>query len=209
MTGRRQQDSPPTGISWNEVHDRLELLRVMLDRAGDPAPAERSRILAARAKALARAPAQVTDEPRIELIEFRLAGEHYGVEIPFVREVLPLTELTRVPCTPAFVLGVVNVRGEILSLIDLKRFFDLPDAGLTDLNRVIVLQSSGMTFGVLADQVIGLTVLPLRALRMTLPTFADKRAEYLLGVTVDRLAALDARRLLSDSRLVVQETADA
>jgi purine-binding chemotaxis protein CheW len=63
----------------------------------------------------------------IEVVEFLLAHEKYGIESKCVREVYPLKELTPVPCTPSFVRSIINVRGKILSVIDIKKFFELPE----------------------------------------------------------------------------------
>src|ERR1700712_5225839 len=91
------------------------------------------RILRERARLLARVPeSEPVAGAVLELLEFSLAQERYAVENRFVREVCPLKELTPLPCTPPFLLGVVNVRGRILPVLDLKKFFDLPEKGLTD-----------------------------------------------------------------------------
>ena len=116
-----------------------------------------------------------------------------------------MKELTPVPCTPAFVLGIINVHGRVLSVIDLKRFFDLPNNALTDLNRVIVIRKQGMEVGILADNIHGVRRIPRRDLQPSLPTLTGVRAEYLKGITRDRLVVLDADKLLSDPKIVVRE----
>src|ERR1035441_10847869 len=91
------------------------------------------KILRERARALSRPRKQgPVAEASLELLEFRLAQECYALETRHVREVYPLRDLTPLPCTPPFVLGVVNVRGRITPVIDIKKFFDLSDRGLTD-----------------------------------------------------------------------------
>ena len=134
-----------------------------------------------------------------------LAYERYGVELKYVREVYPLTELTPIPGIPSFVLGIINVRGEILSVIDIKKFFDLPEKGLTDLNKVIILHSPEMEFGVLADSIIGVHSILLNELQTSLPTLTGIREEYLKGVTKERKVILDAERLLTDKGIIVNE----
>jgi purine-binding chemotaxis protein CheW len=174
-----------------------------------PSPERQKRILKERARALARAPQdQAAAAESIEIVEFLLADERYGLESSYVREVYPMKELAPIPCVPLFVLGVINAHGEIVSVIDLKKFFDLPEKGLTDLNKVIILHSDRMTFGVLADAILGVRNIPVRALQPTLPTLTGIRGEYLKGVTQERLVILDAARLLSDEKIVVNETVD-
>src|ERR1700726_1698325 len=100
-----------------------------------------TQILPARAHALARPPAHTpAAETMLDVLEFRLAQERYAIETRYVREVHPLKDLTPLPCTPPFVLGIVNVRGRIVPVFDLKKFFDLPDQGLTDLHRIILIE---------------------------------------------------------------------
>lgn len=141
----------------------------------------------------------------IELLEFRLAHERYAVETCHVREVHPLRSLTPLPCAPAFVRGIVNIRGRITAVFDIKKFFELPQAGITDLHRVVLIQGHGIEVGLLADSVVGVHAISLRALQDQLPTLTGIRADYLKGVTADGLVVLDAQRLLEDPRIIVEE----
>ena len=167
---------------------------------------DRIRILKARAVALAREPEKSeTEEERIEIVEFLLADERYAIESRYIGEVYPMRDLTQLPCTPPFVLGVINMRGKILSVIDLRTFFDLPDRGLSDLNKVIVLHDGAMEFGVLADAIISASWIRSSGLAPSLPTLTGIRAEYLLGVTEERLVVLDGGKILADRRIVVHE----
>jgi len=193
-------------IDWPEVHRRLEGLRQLIEQEWTPGEAQTRHILKARAQALARPLETAAAEQQIELIEFMLAQETYAVQSSFVREVHPLTDLTPLPCTPPFVVGIVNVRGEIVSVIDIKKFFDLPQKGLTELNKVIILQSSDMTFGILADLIVGVQTIAMNQIQPPPPTLTGIREAYLLGVAQDRMVVLDAAKLLSDRRIVVHET---
>ena len=195
-----------SGLNWREVQRRLEAARAAMERGWAPDAEEAKRILKARARALAREPAKdEADDDYIEVVEFVLAYEQYAVETRHVREIHPLEHLTPLPCTPAFMLGIVNVRGEILSVIDLRKFFDLPEKGLTDLNKVIVLESGPMVFGILADAVIGAKRIRLAGIQPSLPTLTGVREAYLKGVTSERTVILDAEKLLADETIVVQE----
>ena len=116
-------------------------------------------------------------------------------------------ELTPLPGTPLFVAGIINVRGQIVSVVDLKKFFDLPAKGLTDLNTVIILSDGHMQFGLLADAVAGVRRIPLLEMQPPLPTLTGIRQEYLQGVTGQRLVILDAAKILADPRVIVREEA--
>ncbi len=141
----------------------------------------------------------------VQVIEFRLAMERYGVEQKYVREVQPLRELTPLACTPAFVCGLINVRGRILPVIDIKKFFDLPEGGITDLHMVIIVHRGEVDLGILADAVAGVAAIAPGDIQPSLPTLTGVRAKYLLGVTEQRLVILDVAKILDDPRIVVEE----
>lgn len=198
------------GIDWREARQRLAATQAAIEGGWAPDPETTRHILHARALELAREVAPTAAaSTRIEVVEFRLADERYAIESRFVREVQPLADLTPLPCTPAFVLGIFNLRGEVLSVIDIKRFFDLPKQGLTDLGQVLVLQSGAMRFGILADAILGTGELPLADLQPGLPTLTGVREKYLRGVTGERLIVLDAGKLLADEAIVVREQVGA
>ena len=197
-------------VDWRDVHRRLEAVRTAMERGWSTGPGETKQILKTRAQVLAQeVKAAQGPQDTFEVIEFMLAYEKYAVESAHVREVYPLKELTPLPCTPAHVLGIINLRGQILSVIDIKRFFDLPPKGLGDLNKVIVLRSDAMEFGILADRIVGTRRVSIAELQPSLPTLTGIREEYLKGVTADRLVLLDAAKLLSDRKLIVHEDGGA
>jgi purine-binding chemotaxis protein CheW len=167
---------------------------------------EKKKILKARAQELAReGEKEKTIEESIEIVEFLLAYEKYGIESSYVREIHPLKELTPVPCTPAFVLGIINLRGQIVSVIDMKKFFDLPERGLTDLNKVIIVHDDSMEFGILADSILGVRTMPTEEVQAPLPTLTRIHTEYLRGVTQEPIVVLDAAKILSSRNLRVHE----
>jgi len=209
MSDHKPLQKSRRSIDWNEVRRRLDSARAAIEHVSAPEPDEVRRVLKVRAHALAQEPSQPGSAEALDLVEFLLAHETYAVESRHVREVHQLRDLTPVPCTPEFVLGMINLRGEILSVIDIRRFFDLPERGLTDLNKVIVLQSGSMLFGILADAVLGARRVLISEIQTTLPTLTDIREKYLKGVTGERTVILDAEKLLSDETIVVQETVKA
>jgi purine-binding chemotaxis protein CheW len=141
----------------------------------------------------------------IEVLEFILASENYGIETNLISEVYPMKEYTPVPGTPNFVMGLINIRGRIVSVNDIRRFFDLPVKGLSDLNRVIVVQTPRMELGILADRIVGVRSVQADALQTSLPTLTGIRAEYLRGIALDGLIVLDVEKMVMDTKLVVNE----
>ena len=174
--------------------------------ADTAAPTTAAQILHARAVVLARSPELApTADTVLDVLEFRLAQERYAVETRYVREVYPLKDLTPLPCTPPFVLGIVNVRGHLLPVLDLKKFFDLPETGLTDLHCIILVHDGDLEFGLLADVIVGMQSLPVATLQSAPSTLTDIRRDYLKGVTAEGLVVLDLARLLADSQIIVHE----
>lgn len=139
----------------------------------------------------------------IELIIFKLGAETYGIASSFVREIYPLKEYTPLPGLPPFILGLIHVRRQILPVVDLKVFLDLPNQGLGELNKVIILQNEQMEFGILADVVQGTQSIERDEIREAPPTVVRIGEEYLMGVTRERLIVLNAESLLTDKRLIV------
>lgn len=86
-------------------------------------------------------------------LTFILANEEYGVEILKVREIIGLMPITPVPRTPVFVKGVVNLRGKVISVIDLRMKFDMPSAEATEETCIIVVDDGQMEIGILVDKV--------------------------------------------------------
>ena len=151
---------------------------------------------------------ELSDENSIQVVEFVMAGETFGIELQYIREVYPLSDFTPLPSTPPFVIGIINVRGQILSIIDLKHYFGIASSGITDLNRVIIVHSVDMEFGILADEIIGVRRVDLQDMQSSLPTLTGTQAEYLLGVTSDRSVILDGNKILTDPHIIVDDAID-
>ncbi len=161
-------------------------------------------VLQARALELARPDVSPDDGASLEALSFRLGGETYAIATAFVREVCALTDLTPLPCTPAFVRGLVNVRGQIRCAVDLKAFYGLPEAGITSLDKLILVHDGEVELGILADEVTGIHDLPVHVLDGAVQTAAGLPADHVTAV-VDGMILLDVQALLTDPRLVVDE----
>jgi len=168
--------------------------------------ADKNRTLKERAKTLAKKrKVEETEQQSHKILEFEMAGNPFGFEVAEIREVCPLDHYTHVPCTPSFVFGIVNIRGQVLSIIDLKKFFGLPEKGITNLNRVIILDNGKMAFGVLADLIVGVRSVRIADIHATPAHLSQIEAEYLKGMTEDGLVILSAEKILADKKIVVNE----
>ena len=201
-----QKDAQPGQAKFSALEQRLGTMHDALERVWAPSAEETQRILQARALTLAQEPAgRENTSDVVEVLEFTLAHERYAVETHYVRQVATLEHLIPLPCTPAFVLGIVNLRGAILPVLDLKSFFELPVMGLTDLNKIIVLHSETIRFCILVDGIAGVRDIWLGDVQSSLPTLTGMRKDYLKGVTPERVAILDAEKFLASENIIVRE----
>ena len=161
-------------------------------------------ILQNRARALAKS-TEVERGETMQMVVLCLANETYGIVTEYVAEVQPLTHLSPVPCTPAFVKGVINIRGAIYSVIDIRGFFDVGDRPITEMTKVILVGVAGMEVGILADDVKGAMNIPISDIKVSLATYSGAKEEYVEGVTADMLIILNLEALLSDERIIVNE----
>jgi len=167
---------------------------------------EKEKILRERAVLLARMPiVEIDNGAEMDGLGFLLTEEHYIIDSKFVQEVIPLRELTPLPGVPPFILGIINIRGRILSVINLKTFLSLPEKGLTNLNRVIRVKYQDVEVGLLVDEVTGNITVLVDQLRPTMPTLTPTEKEYLIGVTKDRSIVLNIEKFLSDDKIIINE----
>jgi len=167
---------------------------------------EKRAVLRSRAKELAKVTEKEASQSDLtEIILFRLASETYGLETGFVREVFPLNDFTPLPGTPPFVLGVINVRGQIVSVLNIKKFFELPETGISELNKLIIIRNDEMEFGILADEILEIRTIEPGELHQSLPTLSGIREKYLKGITAGPLIILDVAKLLMDENIIINE----
>jgi purine-binding chemotaxis protein CheW len=164
------------------------------------------RVLKERAKVLQKTKQenQATGE-QFDGLEFLLSGERYALDSSYVNEVSRIKNLTTLPCTPPFVLGIIYNRGQIISVIDIKKFFNLPSKGITNLNRVIVVKYNEIEVGILADEIIGNTTVSLQLLQKELPALNKIAEDYIIGLSKERLIVLDIKEILLDERIIINE----
>jgi len=193
--------------------DRLDFaaLRARLEAGpheGALSPERARALLEERARKLARRPEQGSGAIPLELLCFKLAGERYAIETRHVLQVLALVDLTRVPGAPAHLLGVTNLRGEILPVFDLRVLLGISRAGLSDMSRLLVLGHGEAELGILADSADEIIALDPGALHEPSQPLAALERACVRGVTHDALIVLGGAALLADRRLFLEDTPD-
>ncbi|MGE5351830.1 MAG: chemotaxis protein CheW [Acidobacteriota bacterium] len=186
----------------------LERLKRAIEAAQAPAALsqfEKKNILKKRAEKLAERVTVSEVKNEIEVIEFTLSGETYAIETSFLKEVFHMKEITPVPLTPAFVKGIINLRGNIVSVLDLKVVFELANGTISNYDRVIILQERDMTFGILADEIRGIKKISLENSTFDLPDLNAVKKKYLKAVTSQRVVILDGSKLLNDESIIIND----
>ena len=191
-------------IDWQAMRNRLAQAAAATEESHRLTPERMRAILQERARIAARIPPQAPAAGSVlEVIRFHLGEERYAVETRYLREILRVKEITPLPGTPDFLVGIANLRGQIMAVFDLRRLFGISLAGETELTRVIVLGQERIEFGVLADAVDQVAMLPLDEVKESPASVAGITREYVRGVTADALILLDGAVLLRDPRLTI------
>jgi len=182
-------------VDWADLRRRLSF--VAPSAAGE-APREaggQRRVLEERARMLARPPAGPAPREEMTLVGFRLGGESWSVEAPFVWEVCRLREFIPLPGARAPITGVFPWRGSILTLLDLRIALGVPIAPLANLAHVLVLGDAQPAFGVLVDA-------PGDVIRLDRDTLVEPaegvalHREWILGAAPGAGFTLDAARII-------------
>lgn len=126
-----------------------------------------------------------------QFVEFKLGEEEYGVDILQVKTIERMMPVTRVPKAPSFVEGVINLRGEIVPVIDLKKRFNLPPGQITDNTRIIIVALEDITVGMIVDSATEVIQLPQEAIEPA-PTIAGSIDSNFL----DGVGKLDGKLLI-------------
>jgi purine-binding chemotaxis protein CheW len=135
-----------------------------------------------------------------QLVVFTLAKEHYGVRIAVVESIIKLQPITAVPCSPAFVEGVTNLRGRVLPVIDLRKRFNLPAEESTKDTRIVVVEMSGTLVGMIVDAVSEVLRVPAESVEPPSPIMTTVDSAFITGIAKvgERLIILlDLEKVLS------------
>ena len=143
---------------------------------------------------------QGRDDELLQLVTFSIGSEEFGVDILKVIEIIRIMEIAKVPKAPAFVEGVINLRGLVIPIIDLRRRFGLENKASDSSTRIIVIEINGMSVGFVVDSVSEVLRIPANTVEPAPAVVAGVDSDYISGVgkLEDRLLILlDLDKLLS------------
>ena len=132
---------------------------------------------------------------------FQLENESYGINVMQVQEVLRYTEIAPVPGAPPYVLGIINLRGNVVTVIDTRSRFALPNAETTDQTRIVIIEAENQVVGILVDAVAEVVYLRQSEIETTPNVGNDESAKFIQGVchkNDELLILVDLEKLMSD-----------
>jgi purine-binding chemotaxis protein CheW len=206
-----QPDRQPHGaqIDWQAIGRRLAAAAAATEEALKPSPERARRILDERAGNLARPSVDPHSAETTEVITFARDGERFCIDTRCVREVRRFGDVTPLPGVADFLIGVTNLRGEILPLIDIRRFLELASKGPAAASHIIVCGDARAEFGIVADALHEVSGMALDELAPDPIGHGERSRDSVLGIAPNATVVLNGFALLTDPRLFVEATATA
>lgn len=143
------------------------------------------------------------EDPILQWVTYQLEDEYYGINVMQVQEVLRLSEIAPVPGAPSYVLGIINLRGNVVTVIDTRARFGLPPQEATENSRIIIVEVSGHVIGMLVDSVAEVVYLHQSEID-TAPNVSDDSSRFIQGVcNRDKylLILVDVNKLLDQEEI--------
>jgi purine-binding chemotaxis protein CheW len=137
----------------------------------------------------------------LQWVTFRLANETYGINVMEVQEVLRFSDIAPVPGAPSYVLGIINLRGNVVTVIDTCQRFSLPAIQISDNTRVVIIETKHQVIGILVDAVAEVVYLKRSDIDSTPSVGNDESAKFIQGVTHrdgELLILVDLNKLLGE-----------
>jgi len=141
------------------------------------------------------------DDEVLQWVTFRLAHETYGINVMQVQEVLRFSDIAPVPGAPSYVLGIINLRGNVVTVIDTCQRFGLPPIEITDNTRIVIIETNHQVIGILVDAVAEVVYLKRSEIETTPNVGNDESAKFIQGVTHrdnQLLILVDLNKLLGE-----------
>ena len=125
---------------------------------------------------------KISEDPVLQWVTFHLAGETYGVNVMQMQEVLRYTEIAPVPGAPHYVIGIINLRGNVVTVIDTRNRFGLSPGELTDNTRIVIIEAEKNVVGILVDSVAEVVYLRQSEIETAPNVGNDESAKFIQGV---------------------------
>ncbi|MGL4752960.1 MAG: chemotaxis protein CheW [Aeromonadaceae bacterium] len=143
----------------------------------------------------------VAEDEVLQWVTFQLDRETYGINVMQVQEVLRYTEIAPVPGAPDYVLGIINLRGNVVTVIDTRQRFGLEPAEVSDNSRIVIIEAEKQVVGILVDSVAEVVYLRASEIDVAPSVGTEESAKFIQGVSNrdgELLILVDLNKLLTD-----------
>lgn len=162
-------------------------------------------VLEARARRIAQSSTQDGTDTTISVLGLKIGSEQYAMMIDSLVGVYKDIKVVAVPCTPNFVAGVANVRGRIVTVIELSNLLNVPDAETSGLHPLVAVANDNMTLAFRVEAIADVSNSSLSDLQPAPTNFDAAPAAYVKGLLPDGSVLLDTESILADPRLIIDE----
>jgi purine-binding chemotaxis protein CheW len=217
------------GVDWQAIYQELQSAEAKV-ASHDISEELTRQIWSRRAAQLAKKDDRLGEEKQVELLLLRLGSEVYAIDVHYVYDIRPARKMTRVPRVPSWVSGVVNMRGRIVSAIDLRRYLGLPEGDFheketngpaalkgaaekvhQDQKALVLVEAANMEVVLVVDEVLSVGAFSESRFQSPSGTVRGLNPEYVSSISnrgpgVDTLfVVLDLSAIITDKRLLIQE----
>lgn len=210
-------------IQWETFRRKAEDLRIASKNIREISVEEKEKIFLQRSNRLRLDNDKSTEDKEVlKVISFHVAREFFGIEVKYLQEVYEVYNITRIPCTPPVLVGLINYRGTVLTIINLKILFDLKgnstpgkdsshnddiNAPLSVPTKILIVEYSGNKAGILIDKLDNLLELQKDEIKPVSSFFRNKNKIVTSEIKINNVPLLfiDPEELLNDERLKVNE----
>jgi purine-binding chemotaxis protein CheW len=143
----------------------------------------------------------IAEDEVLQWVTFQLDRETYGINVMQVQEVLRYTDIASVPGAPDFVLGIINLRGNVVTVIDTRSRFGLDPAEITDNSRIVIIEAEKQVLGIMVDSVAEVVYLRASEIDTAPSVGTEESSKFIQGVSNrdgELLILVDLNKLLSD-----------
>ncbi|MCT4621943.1 MAG: chemotaxis protein CheW [Marinisporobacter sp.] len=150
-------------------------------------------------------------EEKIEILEFLLKNEEerekYAIEVSYTNEVYSVNCVTMLPCTPSFVIGIVNFRGKIISVIDMRNFlgFTTKKINANEVKKIITIKENEMEVGIAVEEILGCKEIFTGEIQENIVSLTNLNKDYFKGMIKTGSIILDIKNIIMDKKIIVDE----
>lgn len=189
---------------WDAIRHKMEKASAAFVKGDTISEEENNKILKKRTAETAKVKVEELDTGEyLNVIEFELGSEHYAIETIYLKEVHRGDTIYKIPNTPDFIHGVINFRGKIITIVDLKSFFQLDSSNDEKTTSKIIVEINNVLLGFTVDRIIGIREIPSGNIQKTKLSLQKIKESFIKGINNETLIVLDIENIVNDKDIQV------